>query len=306
MAADDREKGSVILDNMAIRQLPDLSPDQVTKLQDALLENADGLLTSALALYDIGHTALARSLAILGLEESGKAIAVHRRRIEIVRAPEGEVFRCDWLDDLWASHVKKLETVHQFLVDEPYWFDTEAPDPEVNATTLGTVRRWKNHDRLKQRGFYVDLGKTGEAITPRSISGEASFREVIARVHQIGWQLRLGEHIEGVKQFEQERGIPAWDPDEPGNEWIPPSVLDYLGPARPAEPGKMLTNSAYRFNAQPEDANPFTSLGKPGHEAETRELIAFAEQNETGPDQNRSGDGSGADGGPPTPPVPRE
>jgi AbiV family abortive infection protein len=52
-------------------------------LQDALLANAHSLLTSALAVLDLGNVALARSLAILGLEESGKAIAVHNRRVEM-------------------------------------------------------------------------------------------------------------------------------------------------------------------------------------------------------------------------------
>src|SRR4051794_33214527 len=69
-------------------KLPDLSPAQVVRLQDALLANADALLTSALAVLDLGHFALARSLAILGLEESGKAIAIHDRRVEMAYEPE--------------------------------------------------------------------------------------------------------------------------------------------------------------------------------------------------------------------------
>lgn len=35
---------------------------------------------------------------------------------------------------------------------------------------------------------------------------------MIAHVHQIGWQLRLGEHIEGKRQDEQEQGSPPMDP----------------------------------------------------------------------------------------------
>jgi AbiV family abortive infection protein len=139
---------------MAVRELPDLSPQQVVRLQDALLANADSLLTSALAVLDLGHVALARSLAILGLEESGKAIAIHERRIAMGYADEGWSFRCDWLDQLWASHEKKLEIVHRFLVEERYSFDSQPPDPGENAARLGTIQAWaRRHDRSKQRGF---------------------------------------------------------------------------------------------------------------------------------------------------------
>lgn len=261
---------------MNMRELPDLMPDQVVRLQDALLENADALLTSALAVFDLGNAALARSLAILGLEESGKAIAVHERRIQIVHLPEGEPFRCTWLDELWASHEKKLEIVHLFLVEERYWFGTEPSDPEVNAAVLGTVNRWKRHDRLKQRGFYVGLGRTGEPMSPRDVSAEASFREVVERVHQIGWQLRLGEHIEGKSQLQQEEGSPAWDPESAENEWIPAEVKELLGPARLAEPGPPLTNADYRFGREAPDGNPFGNFGRAGYEAQTRELISLA------------------------------
>src|SRR5947199_6223267 len=89
---------------MAVRRLPDLTPQQVVRLQDALLANADTLLSSAVALLEIGHVALARSLAILGLEESGKAIAVHERRVAMGYAADGETFRCEELDHLWGSH----------------------------------------------------------------------------------------------------------------------------------------------------------------------------------------------------------
>ncbi len=47
------------------RKLPGLSSAQVVQLQDALLANADALLTSALAVLNLGHVALARSLDIL-------------------------------------------------------------------------------------------------------------------------------------------------------------------------------------------------------------------------------------------------
>ena len=80
----------------------DLSPDQVIALQDALLANADRLLRAAVAMLDSENVSLARSLAILGMEESGKAIALHERRVQIASSPEGEPFVNQRLRDLWG------------------------------------------------------------------------------------------------------------------------------------------------------------------------------------------------------------
>lgn len=274
---------------MAVRKLPDLTPDQVVRLQGDLLANADALLTFALAVLDLGRAALARSLAILGLEESGKAIAVHERRVSMGYAPDGEPFRCDGLDELWASHQKKLEKVHSFLVEEPYWFDVEPPDPDENAAYLGTIKAWaRRHDRSKQRGFYVDLSKTGAVLAPADVADEEALRDVIAHVHQIGWQLRLGEHIEGKRQDEKERGIPPMDLE--AMEWLtsapegdsPPylrGIADRLRESmKEGIPGEPLNNAAYRFNPPDADQSSFRNLGKPGYEAETRELLLMKEE----------------------------
>lgn len=280
--------GSRRNDPVVMRKLPDLTPEQVVRLQDALLANADALLTSSLAVLDLGHVALARSLAILGLEESGKAIAVHERRVYLGYAPDGEPFRCDELDELWASHQKKLETVHGFLVDEPYWFDVEPPDPDENAAYLGTIKAWaRRYDRSKQRGFYVDLAKTGAVLAPTDVADAEALRDVIAHVHQIGWQLRLGEHIEGQRQDDQERGLPPMDSEDmeclaDGIEGesrlhlrgVEPSLRESMKKGIPGEP---LSNAAYRFNPPDADRSPFRNLGKPGYEAETRELLLMKE-----------------------------
>lgn len=279
---------------MAVRRLPDLTPEQVVRLQDALLANADTLLASALAVLDLGHIALARSLTILGLEESGKAIAIHERRVAIGHAPDGETFRSDQLDELWGSHERKLETVHRFLVEEPYWFDTHPPDPGENAAYLGTIKSWtRRHDRSKQRGFYVDLSKTGEVMVPTDVANEAALRQVIEHVHQIGWQLRLGEHIEGKRQDESEAGVPAATDDDLA--WLAlDDIADEAARKLHAElrqsmkqgvPGKPLQNVAYRFNPPGVDRSPFRNVGKPGYEAETRELMRLAQElDEQGPE----------------------
>lgn len=272
-----------------MRRLPDLSPEQVVRLQDALLANADTLLTSAIAILDLGHVALARSLAILGLEESGKAIAVHERRVEMVSAAEGELFRCGRLDELWASHEKKLEAVHQFLLAEDYWFGENPPDPRQTATALGTIKSWaRRNDNSKQRGFYVGLSKTGEPMAPTDLTDTESLRDLIGYVHQIGWQIRLGEHIEGKGQDQQEGGIPPASAMFLG--WLTPDD-EHDAPAEQREfmeqlrvslaegvPGTPLNNAAYRFNPPGADRSPFRNLGRPGYEAETRELLLMQDE----------------------------
>ena len=272
---------------MAVRRLPDLTPEQVERLQDALLANADRLLGSALVLLDLGHVALARSLAILGLEESGKAIAIHERRVAMGHVAEGEAFRCEWLDELWASHERKLKAVHRFLLEEPYWFDTEPPDPDENAAYLGSIKSWaRRHDRSKQRGFYVDLSSTGDVMAPTDVDDEAALREVIARVHQVGWQLRLGEHIEGKRQDDREAGTPAmtdedtsWlDAVETADEEVRKTLSEVNASLKKGIPGERRANAAYRFNPPGADRTPFRNLGKPGYEAETRELVWLSQE----------------------------
>jgi len=265
---------------MAIRELPDLTPDQVIRLVDALLANADALLMSALSVLDLEHVALAQSLAILGLEESGKAIAVHERRVQIVQEPEGVPFRCAALDALWGSHEKKLEKVYDFLWGEQYWFGTEPSNPDANAAELGTIRSWaKGNDRRKQRGFYVELAKTGDVMAPPDVADEDRLRHLIQRVHQVGWQLRLGEHIEGRRQDEQETPWPGLPRDQAEQLFRhvehSPAVDDLIEGATQRVGGRPLNNAAYRFNRPGDSQDPFRNFGKPGYEASDRETMAL-------------------------------
>lgn len=235
---------------MTNKSLPELSPSQVVRLQDALLANADALLTSALKVLDLGYLALARSLAILGLEESGKAIAIHDRRIAMAFAEEGVGFTTKHLSQLWRSHTLKLDAVYDFLVEERYWFDVESPDPNVNTAALGAVQGWaRRHNDDKQRGFYVDVRPDGEAHGPEDVDVDAaSLREIIDRIHQIGWQLRLGEHI----------------------EWRGQQDLAAVVDGHSDTEGLRPRNVAYGF--VPDGAE---QLGQTGYEAMTREVEAL-------------------------------
>jgi hypothetical protein len=74
---------------------------------------------------------------------------------------------------------------------------------------LGAIEAWvTGHNTLKQRGFYVDVDPQGDVLTPAGVPDGESLRQVIAQVHQIGWQLRLGEHIEAKRQHEAAGAVP--------------------------------------------------------------------------------------------------
>lgn len=269
-----------------------LSPGQVIALQDALLSNADRLLRAALTMLESDNVPLARSLAILGMEESGKAIALHERRVRMAYAPEGEPFVDQGLRDLWGQHTLKLEAVHSFLVNEDYRFDTEPPDREENARVLGTIEEWRReHNVLKQRGFYVDVTTDGEPITPQDTADADAVRDVIAHVHQIGWQLRLGEHIEGKSRLQREEDVPPASEEEIERtrdlmKGIDAELADDMAESmRHGTKGERLNNAAYAF-VLPE--NPFETVGRPGYEAQDRELWALLEE-DTDTDEDDSG-----------------
>src|SRR5262245_32845174 len=94
-------------------------------------------------------------------------------------------------------------------------------------------------------------------------------RKTIAQVHQIGWQLRLGEHIEGKRQDEQEAGALGlgdealdWLDDVEETEDTGPFIADLKRSLRSGTPGEALPNAAYRFNPPGADREPFRNLGK--------------------------------------------
>ncbi|WP_104162815.1 AbiV family abortive infection protein [Cryobacterium sp. N22] len=270
---------------MATPQLPELTPKQVVELKDALLANADRLLSAAGSVLESGSTGLAKSLAILGLEESGKAIAIHQRQVGIAHEEEGAPFVNDWLQKLWREHFKKLRLVHDFLVDEEYWFGSEPSDPEENAVLLGSIDSWAHsHNVLKQKGFYVDVSPEGASVSPECDTDAAPLAAVIERVHQIGWQLRLGEHIEASLQDSMGPVAPASEEEIEDMRALFGDTLDaqmlneILDSARVGTNGIALRNDMYRLHLRHAGTSPFENMGKPGFEAETRELHRLAKE----------------------------
>ena len=285
--------------------LPPLTPKQVVELLDELLANADRLLTAALDMVEKGNLGLARSLAILGLEESGKAIAIHQRRRDIAFEEEGAPFVDDRLQQLWANHQNKLTLAYDFLVREEYWFGAGPSDPEQNRRWLGEVEAWtREHNLLKQRGFYVDVDADQGILDPESAADESSLREVIRHVHQIGWQLRLGEHIEAKSQEQFVRAVPPASEEEIARfrgliskiEGLATDADRLCDDLRAGKPAGVLNNDEYRLRLPEPGGNPFANLGRRGNEAESRELFWLAEElglNEVGDQTDGEGSAEG-------------
>ncbi|WP_323099391.1 AbiV family abortive infection protein [Intrasporangium sp. YIM S08009] len=257
---------------------------------DALLANADRLLSGAATLLASGEVALARSIGILGAEESGKAIAIFQRRVKMATEPEGAPFVTRDLLALWRDHNLKLAAVHKFLDDEAYWFGEgpwhERPDAEAIAVEIDSWRTDRN--AAKQGGFYVDVSPSGDPVEPEEITDVEEVRLVLSAIHQIGWQLRLGEHIEAKAQMQRAQGTPAMSPEEASaftetlRELLPADQLDEVVFTKEwlrdveqsmaeGKPGTPRNNEAYCLHL-PE--HPFAHVGSKGYEAETRELVA--------------------------------
>lgn len=269
------------------RKLPaSITPGQVVDLYDALLSNADSLLRAADSLLNQGQEALAQSLAILGLEESGKAIAIFERRLRMATAEEGETFFTDEMRKFWTDHNAKLLTVHRFLVAEQYWFGVEQPIHDLalapRETYLKTIQTWAREDNVaKQNGFYVGITDDGSIVSPQASGVDRdAVAAVLQRVHQIGWQLRLGEHIEAKALGRRAAGTPPMSLEDQQEFRSlfertgvdPAKVDDMMRAAGEGESGVRVNNAQWTF-ALPDATNPFRNLGRPGYEAETREVL---------------------------------
>ncbi len=145
-----------------------LSPAQVIRLQDALLANADRPLGFALTILDSGHVALAWSLAISAWRSPGSD------RITRTASPDRltgrSTLRQRTVGTPSVEPSRKIEGVYRFLLHEQYSFAAEAADPEANVAALGAIqKRSQRHDKLKHRGFYVDIDRIGHPLEPTGV-----------------------------------------------------------------------------------------------------------------------------------------
>lgn len=190
--------------------------------------------------------------------------------------------------------------MHHFLVEERYWFGVEAPDPAENAEYLGEIEEWtKSHNELKQAGFYVDVDPSGAALAPSQSVDARKVREVVEHVHQIGWQLRLGEHIEAKRQASMERDTPPSTEVEvaamrESMRSLDPAMVDRIvEDMRAGTLGTPLKNAAFRIKLPD---NPFANVGRLGYEAEDRELARLAVELGPHPVDDERVDGDQPDG----------
>jgi AbiV family abortive infection protein len=178
---------------------------QVEDLYDALLSNAYYLSVDAEVLLAKSSVGRARAFAILALEECGKAIMIHEAKVASFGRGEADpVLDTQFWKD-WRTHRPKLRRVRDFLLREDYWFDI-APPP-VSPHLLGPVEDYlaeldrfaAEGDSSKMNGLYVDVDPaTGRTRAPEDDTNADQVTELLLLAHQIGWQLRLGDHIQFI------------------------------------------------------------------------------------------------------------
>lgn len=97
-----------------------------------------------------------------------------------------------------------IKAIREFPLLEDYWFD--AAPPPINELLLGPIEDYLAEldqysaevNDSKFRGFYVDVDPaTGDPVMP-VIPDQEGVRDLPGVVHQVGWQLRLGDHIQFV------------------------------------------------------------------------------------------------------------
>lgn len=178
---------------------------QVEDLYDATLSNAFFLCQDAKLLLEGGSMGRARALAVLALEECGKAIMIHKAKVTsfALELPDPVLDDAFWKD--WKTHLPKLRHVREFLIQNQYWFDVRPPEP--NEFILGSVDEYlaeldrfaADGDTSKLKGLYVDVDPaTGKVVSPADEASAEDVSELLRMAHQIGWQLRLGDHIEFI------------------------------------------------------------------------------------------------------------
>ena len=178
---------------------------QVEDLYDATLSNAFMLCKDSNVLVENGSVGRARALAVLALEECGKAIMIHEAKVAsfALELPDPVLDASFWRE--WRTHLPKLRHVREFLIKNEYWFDVRPPEP--NDFVLGSVDAYlaeldrfaAEGDTSKMKGLYVDVDPaTGKVVTPADEASAEDVFELLRMAHQIGWQLRLGDHIEFV------------------------------------------------------------------------------------------------------------
>lgn len=135
-------------------------------LAAAAIHNAHRLLRDGWFLLEAGSYPTAQSLAVLALEEAGKAVACHR----IAGADEQANTRSQFVRQL-TLHTAKLQRARNFLdlldaLPAGGMADTQAEYLEK------LISQARDDNDNKMRGFYVDLDDTDQVRTPEDVSND--------------------------------------------------------------------------------------------------------------------------------------
>jgi len=246
-----------------------LSPAQMIALQDDLLASADRLRTSALSMIERGLVPVARLFATSSVDKTRKAIVTHQRRDEMSREPEGAPFVNNELRELWDQRELTPSVVYDFLMFDDYGFETTPADSDETRRVMETINNWRSgRQSIHQRDVYV--AEPDEVV---------AIHLLLDRVHQIGWQLRMGEHIEAQRLERAAQDIPPATEEEIeearwGYRNIDPEIAEgIINSKRRGTKGKKFNNAAYAFTLA---EDPFENMHKPGYEAQDRKLSALS------------------------------
>jgi AbiV family abortive infection protein len=166
-----------------LRAIKAASRSELTACAIAAARNSQGLLHDAEMLAGSGSTPRAYSLAVLAVEESGKAIwlaalAVLPQKVK-ARAPVGRMLQWHQLKQAAGLLVAAV------TIEAP---GTAAKLAAMPATQLTQVMSSlsvpaEEADRLKRRGLYVDMDPSGRIREPSEIT-EAEVNSQLARARQ--------------------------------------------------------------------------------------------------------------------------
>jgi AbiV family abortive infection protein len=159
---------------------------ELTRCSIAAARNACELVEDAKLLSGAGRLARAYSLAELAIEEVGKAgnlAALAAMPVNLrARAPVGRML--EW-------HQMKL-VAGQLIAAMPFGVRSPAarlvtmPISEVAEILDDAQASAQDADRLKQRGLYVDVDRSGRVRVPSEVTA-ADVREVFDRAQRAAW-----------------------------------------------------------------------------------------------------------------------
>jgi AbiV family abortive infection protein len=157
------------------------------ELRDALaraaVDNANRLLADASTLLAVGSAPTAHSLAVLALEEVGKAIICCGG----FAGSDNTVTTRERFDQEIASHPAKLTWARNFVDIMGLGTGDNSGMAASAEEYLDALKEQRTRDNIqKMRGFYVDLSNTGEVQLPTEITA-ADAEEMIA---YSGWANR--------------------------------------------------------------------------------------------------------------------